>query len=130
MILVSKSSVSSVLDLLEILLQLHLSVKQSVLVNVLLILDFLMIGKLGKNALMLFLQLSYTLTVLFLSLSLLQLAALSYRLIVLFVEVSLDISLCLRNQLGNLSLVLGLNLFRLLQVSLCLRNLSSLLFFC
>ena len=109
MVLICKGSMPSVFDFLEILLQLHLSVKQPVLVNILFIFNFLMVCKLRKNTLMLFLQFSYTLTVLLLSLNLLQLAALSNRLIILFIEVSLNISLSLSDQLGNLCFMLRLN---------------------
>ena len=56
MILVLKGRMLTVLDLLQVLSQLHLGVEETVLVNVLLVLDLVLVGELGQSGLVLLVQ--------------------------------------------------------------------------
>ena len=89
---------SSVFDLLKIFFQIHLRIKQSVFVNVFLVLDFLVIGKLGHNFLMLFFQLFYLFIVFLFCSSFFQIAACFNSLIVILVKMLFQIAFCLGDQ--------------------------------
>ena len=86
MIAMRKSRMASVFNLLIILLQLHLRIEKTVLVNILLIFDLLMIGKFRAGCLMLLFQLSDSLLIFFLRQNLLLIAAFFHLLIIIFVK--------------------------------------------
>ena len=108
----------SVLHLLEIFLILHLGIEKTVLVNVLLVLDLLTVGKLRQVLLVSFLKLRLPRAVLLLRQNLLFLAALTDRLIVFRIVMRFQIVLRVGDQLCDLVLVLGLHRFRLVQSAL------------
>ena len=109
---------SSVLDLLQSFLVIHLRVKLTILIYIILVLDFLMVGELGHRSLMLLLELCQLRVVSCLRGFLLILRALAYRLIVFFVKMLFDVVFSVCNQLRDLILILGLDLFCLGKLSL------------
>ena len=118
----TKRIVSTVFDALKVFLIVDLSIKLTVLIDVLLVLDFLSIRSLADSLFMLLLKALKSSRVVLLSLLLLKSTASLYRLQVLVLVVLLKISLGLCDQLGDLSAVLGLNLLCKLQLSLVALN--------
>ena len=108
MILVIKRSVLPILDLLEVLGQGHLGVEETVFVNVLLVLDFVLVSELGQGGLMLLVELSHSGLVLLLSGDFFIAAAGQQGLVVLCVVMGLQVALRVSDQLGDLGLVLVL----------------------
>ena len=117
-VFVPKRRMLPVLGRLKVLLQLHLGIKEAVLVNVLLVLDLALILQLGDGLLVLLLQLGYSDLVFLLGLCLLLHAAGCHRLEILLVVVGLDVCLALCYQLGYLVLILGLHRLGLFQICL------------
>ena len=109
---------SAVFDALKVFLIVDLCIKLTVLIDVLLVFDFLSVGSLADSLFMLFLKALKSGRVVLLSLLLLKSTASLYRLQVLFLVVLLKIGLSLCDKLGDLSAVLGLNLLGKLQLSL------------
>ena len=107
----------AVLGSLDVLLQLHLRIKQTVLVNVLLIFDFILIRQLGNGLLMLLFQFRYAGLVILLCLGLFLCTAGCYSLII-FIKICFNIPFRIGNQLVDLALVLGLHCLRLFQIGL------------
>ena len=118
----TKRIMSAVFDALKVLLIVDLSIKLTVLIDVLLVLDFLSIRSLADSLFVLFLEALKSSSVILLSLLLLKSTASLYRLKILVLVVLLEISLGLCNKLGDLSAVLGLNLLCKLQLSLVALN--------
>ena len=114
--LVLIGGMTAILDLLKVLIQGHLGVKEAVFVDVLLVLDLVGIGELGQGLLVLLVQLSHGGTILLLGEGLLLFATGGHVLEVVLVEVGLQIGFGVGNQLGHLSLVLGLHSLGLLQL--------------
>ena len=114
----TKRIMSTVFDALKVFLIVDLSIKLTVLIDVLLVLDFLSVRSLADGLFMLLLKALESCRVVLLSLLLLDSTASLYRLQVLALVVLLEISLCLCNKLGDLSAVLGLYLLCKLQLSL------------
>ena len=113
---------SAVFDALKILLIVDLSIKLTVLIDVLLVLDFLSIRSLADSLFVLLLEALKSSSVILLSLLLLYGTACLNWLKILALVVLLEISLGLCNKLGDLSTVLGLNLLCKLQLSLVAFN--------
>ena len=113
---------SAVFDALKILLIVDLSIKLTVLIDVLLVLDFLSIRSLADSLFVLLLEALKSSSVILLSLLLLYGTACLNWLKILALVVLLEISLGLCNKLGDLSTVLGLNLLCKLQLSLVALN--------
>ena len=128
MILVAESAVSAILDALKLLLVVDLSVKLTVLIDVLLVLNFLSIRGLAYSLFVLLFKALKSSSVILLGLLLLKSTASLYRLQVLVLVVLLKISLGLCNKLGDLSTVLGLNLLCKLQLSFVALNTRVALF--
>ena len=118
-----KGGMLAVLDLLEVLVQVHLRVKQAVLIDVLLVLDLLLVAELGHGLLVLLVELGHGGLVLLLSLDLFRLSALHHGLVVL-AEVAVQIALRLGDELVHLALVLALHGLGLLQLGLVLGQLG------
>ena len=114
----TKRIVSAIFDALKILLIVDLSVELTVLINVLLILDFLSIRSLADSLFVLLLEALKSSSVILLSLLLLYGTACLNWLKILALVVLLELRLGLCNKLGDLSTVLGLNLLCKLQLSL------------
>ena len=114
----TKRIMSTVFDALKVFLIVDLCIKLTVLIDVLLVLDFLSIRSLADGLFMLLLKARKSSSVVLLSLLLLKSTASLYRLQVLVLVVLLKISLGLCDKLGDLSAVLGLNLLGKLQLSL------------
>ena len=114
----TKRIMSTVFDALKILLIVDLSIKLAVLIDVLLVLDFLSIRSLADSLFVLLLEALKSSSVILLSLLLLYGTACLNWLKILALVVLLEISLGLCNKLGDLSAVLGLNLLCKLQLSL------------
>ena len=114
----AKCIVSTVFDALKVFLIVNLCIKLTVLIDVLLVLDFLSIRSLADSLFVLLLKALKSSSVVLLSLLLLKSTASLYRLQVLVLVVLLKISLGLCNKLRDLSAVLGLNLLCKLQLSL------------
>ena len=118
----TKRIMSTVFDALKVFLIVDLCIKLTVLIDVLLVLDFLSIRSLADSLFMLLLEAIKSSSVVLLSLLLLKSTASLYRLQVLVLVVLLKISLGLCNKLGDLSAVLGLNLLGKLKLSLVALN--------
>ena len=118
----TKRIVSAIFDALKILLIVDLSVELTVLIDVLLVLDFLSIRSLADCLFVLFLEALKSSSVILLSLLLLYGTACLNWLKILALVVLLEIRLGLCNKLGDLSAVLGLNLLCKLQLSLVAFN--------
>ena len=118
MILVAESAVSAILDALKLLLVVDLSVKLTILIDVLLVLNFLSIRGFTYSLFVLLFKALKSSSVILLSLLLLKGAASLYRLKILTLVVLLEVSLCLCNELRDLSAILGLNLLGMLKLSL------------
>ena len=116
-----------VLDRLQILGQAHLGIEETVLVDVLLVLDLVLIGELGQGGLMLLIELGHGGLILLLSGHLFVAAAGQQRLVILRVVVGLQVALRVGNQLGDLGLVLGLHCLGCLQLLLELSGAGFLL---
>ena len=114
----TKRIMSTVFDALKVFLIVDLCIKLTVLIDVLLVFDFLSIRSLADSLFVLFLEALKSSSVVLLSLLLLKSTASLYRLQVLVLVVLLKISLGLCDKLGDLSAVLGLNLLCKLQLSL------------
>ena len=114
----TKRIMSTVFDALKVLLIVDLSIKLTVLIDVLLVLDFVSIRSLADSLFMLFLEALKSSSVILLSLLLLYGTACLNWLKILALVVLLEIRLGLSNKLGDLSAVLGLNLLCKLQLSL------------
>ena len=117
MILPCKCSVLSVFDRLEIFLQVQFRVKQTVFINVLLVFDLLLVRKLRHILLMLVLQSRYLFLILFFCGCFFQHAALFDLLEILAVKVGVDIPLCVRDQLRDLSFIVRFNGLRFFQLA-------------
>ena len=104
-----EGGVAPVLYLLLFLEQVHLRVEEAVLVDVFLVLELLLIGELGHRLLVLFMQLLNGLFVVLLGLDVLLGAAGDHGLVIGAV-VGLEVALGLGDELGDLGLVLGLDL--------------------
>ena len=118
----TKRIVSAIFDALKILLIVDLSVELTVLIDVLLVLDFLSIRSLADSLFVLLLEALKSSSVILLSLLLLYGTACLNWLKILALVVLLEIRFSLCNKLGNLSAVLGLNLLCKLQLSLVALN--------
>ena len=118
----AKCIVSTVFDALKVFLIVNLCIKLTVLIDVLLVLDFLSIRSLADSLFVLLLEALKSSSVILLSLLLLYGTACLNWLKILALVVLLEISLGLCNKLGNLSAVLGLNLLCKLQLSLVALN--------
>ena len=118
----TKRIMNTVFDALKVLLIVDLSIKLTVLIDVLLVLDFLSIRSLADSLFVLLLEALKSSSVVLLSLLLLKSTASLYRLQVLVLVVLLKISLGVCNKLGDLSAVLGLYLLCKLQLSLVALN--------
>ena len=118
----TKRIVSAIFDALKILLIVDLSVELTVLIDVLLVLDFLSIRSLADSLFVLLLEALKSSSVILLSLLLLYGTACLNWLKILALVVLLEIRLGLCNKLGDLSTVLGLNLLCKLQLSLVALN--------
>ena len=118
----TKRIVSTVFDALKVFLIVDLSIKLTVLIDVLLVFDFLSIRSLADSLFMFLLEALKSSSVVLLSLLLLKSTASLYRLQVLVLVVLLKISLGLCNKLGDLSAILGLNLLGKLKLSLVALN--------
>ena len=118
----TKRIVSAIFDALKILLIVDLSVELTVLIDVLLVLDFLSIRSLADCLFVLFLEALKSSSVILLSLLLLYDTACLNWLKILALVVLLEIRFSFCNKLGNLSAVLGLNLLCKLQLSLVALN--------
>ena len=118
----TKRIMSTVFDALKVFLIVDLCIKLTVLIDVLLVFDFLSVRSLADSLFMLLLEALKSSSVVLLSLLLLKSTASLYRLQILALVVLLEISLGLCNKLGNLSAVLGLNLLCKLQLSLVALN--------
>ena len=118
----TKRIMSTVFDALKVFLIVDLCIKLTVLIDVLLVLDFLSIRSLADSLFVLLLEARKSSSIVLLSLLLLKGTASLYRLQVLVLVVLLKISLGLCNKLGDLSTVLGLNLLCKLQLSLVALN--------
>ena len=118
----TKRIMSTVFDALKVLLIVDLSIKLTVLIDVLLVLDFLSIRSLADCLFVLFLEALKSSSVILLSLLLLYDTACLNWLKILALVVLLEIRFSLCNKLGNLSAVLGLNLLCKLQLSLVALN--------
>ena len=118
----AKCIVSTVFDALKVFLIVNLCIKLTVLIDVLLVLDFLSIRSLADSLFVLLLEALKSSSVILLSLLLLYDTACLNWLKILALVVLLEISLGLCNKLGNLSAVLGLNLLCKLQLSLVALN--------
>ena len=118
----TKRIMSTVFDALKVFLIVDLCIKLTVLIDVLLVFDFLSVRSLADSLFMLLLEALKSSSVVLLSLLLLKSTASLYRLQVLVLVVLLKISLGLCNKLGDLSAVLGLNLLCKLQLSLVALN--------
>ena len=118
----TKRIMSTVFDALKVFLIVDLCIKLTVLIDVLLVLDFLSIRSLADSLFVLLLEALKSSSIVLLSLLLLKSTASLYRLQVLVLVVLLKISLGLCNKLGDLSAVLGLNLLCKLQLSLVALN--------
>ena len=114
-VLVVEGGVAAVLHVLEILGQLHLGVKQPVLVDVLLVLDLLSVGQLGHRLLVGLLQLVHGGLILLLGQHLF-LGAADQHWLVVGVVIGLEIVFRVGDELGDLVLVLGLHRLGLLQL--------------
>ncbi len=114
----TKRIMSTVFDALKVFLIVDLCIKLTVLIDVLLVFDFLSVRSLADSLFMLLLEALKSSSVVLLSLLLLKSTASLYRLQVLVLVVLLKISLGLCNKLGDLSAILGLNLLCKLQFSL------------
>ena len=114
----TKRIMSTVFDALKVFLIVDLCIKLTVLIDVLLVFDFLSVRSLADSLFMLLLKALKSSSVVLLSLLLLKSTASLYRLQVLVLVVLLKISLGLCDKLGDLSAVLGLNLLCKLQLSL------------
>ena len=114
----TKRIMSTVFDALKIFLIVDLCIKLTVLIDVLLVFDFMSVRSLADGLFMLLLKARKSSGVVLLSLLLLKSTASLYRLQVLVLVVLLKISLGLCNKLGDLSAVLGLNLLGKLKLSL------------
>ena len=99
MILVCICCMPAVLNLLIILFQLHFGIKQTVLIDVLFVLDFLVVCQPGSSCLVLLCKLCNLLLVSFFCSSLFQLTALLYRLVIFAVKMCLNVSFCICYQL-------------------------------
>ena len=118
----TKRIMSTVFDALKVFLIVDLCIKLTVLIDVLLVLDFLSIRSLADSLFVLLLEARKSSSIVLLSLLLLKGTASLYRLQVLVLVVLLKISLGLCDKLGDLSAVLGLNLLGKLQLSLVALN--------
>ena len=118
----TKRIMSAVFDALKVLLIVDLSIKLTVLIDVLLVLDFLSIRSLADSLFVLLLEALKSSSVILLSLLLLYGTACLNWLKILALVVLLKISFGLCDKLGNLSAVLGLNLLCKLQLSLVALN--------
>ena len=118
----TKRIMSAVFDALKVFLIVDLSIKLTVLIDVLLVLDFLSIRSLADSLFVLLLEALKSSSVILLSLLLLYGTACLNWLKILALVVLLEISLGLCNKLGDLSAVLGLNLLCKLQLSLVALN--------
>ena len=118
----TKRVMSTVFDALKVLLIVDLSIKLTVLIDVLLVLDFLSIRGLADSLFVLLLEALKGSSVILLSLLLLYDTACLNWLKILALVVLLEIRFSLCNKLGNLSAVLGLNLLCKLQLSLVALN--------
>ena len=118
----TKRIMSTVFDALKVFLIVDLCIKLTVLIDVLLVFDFLSIRSLADSLFVLLLEARKSSSIVLLSLLLLKGTASLYRLQVLVLVVLLKISLGLCNKLGDLSTVLGLNLLCKLQLSLVALN--------
>ena len=114
----TKRIMSTVFDALKVFLIVDLCIKLTVLIDVLLVFDFLSIRSLADSLFVLLLEALKSSGIVLLSLLLLKSTASLYRLQVLVLVVLLKISLGLCDKLGDLSAVLGLNLLCKLQLSL------------
>ena len=118
----TKRIMSTVFDALKLFLIVDLSIKLTVLIDVLLVLDFLSIRSLADSLFVLLLEALKSSSVILLSLLLLYGTACLNWLKILALVVLLEIRLGLCNKLGDLSTVLGLNLLCKLQLSLVALN--------
>ena len=118
----TKRIMSTVFDALKVFLIVDLCIKLTVLIDVLLVFDFLSVRSLADSLFMLLLEALKSSSVILLSLLLLKSTASLYRLKILVLVVLLEISLGLCNKLGDLSAVLGLNLLCKLQLSFVALN--------
>ena len=114
----TKRIMSTIFDALKVFLIVDLCIKLTVLIDVLLVLDFLSIRSLADSLFVLLLEALKSSSVILLSLLLLYGTACLNWLKILALVVLLEISLGLCNKLGDLSTVLGLNLLCKLQLSL------------
>ena len=114
----TKRIMSTVFDALKVFLIVDLCIKLTVLIDVLLVFDFLSVRSLADSLFMLLLEALKSSSVVLLSLLLLKSTASLYRLQVLVLVVLLKISFGLCDKLGDLSAILGLNLLCKLQLSL------------
>ena len=114
----TKRIMSTVFDALKIFLIVDLCIKLTVLIDVLLVLDFMSVRSLADSLFVLLLEALKSSSVVLLSPLLLKSTASLYRLQVLVLVVLLKISFGLCDKLGDLSTVLGLNLLCKLQLSL------------
>ena len=128
MIFPDKSCMSSVLYLRQFLIQLHFRIKTAVLIHILFVFYFLAIGKLRKRFLMLLLQQSHIIRMFSLYKHFFLCTALFHRLVVVLVKMLVQIRLRLRNQLGNLFLILRFHRFRFIHGGLKLCSPRHLLF--
>ena len=108
-------AVPAVLDLLKVLGALHLGVKQTVFMDVLLLLDLMRIAQLGDRLLMFLVEPFHSGAVISLGKDLFFLAAGGHRLIIIGLEMGLEVIFRLCDQFVDLALVLGLHRLSLLQ---------------
>ena len=114
----TKRIMSTVFDALKVFLIVDLSIKLTVLIDVLLVLDFLSIRSLADSLFVLLLEALKSNSVILLSLLLLHGTACLNWLKILALVVLFEISFGLCDKLRDLSTVLGLNLLCKLQLSL------------
>ena len=118
----TKRIMSTVFDALKVFLIVDLCIKLTVLIDVLLVFDFLSIRSLADSLFVLLLEALKSSSVILLSLLLLYDTACLNWLKILALVVLLEIRFSFCNKLGNLSAVLGLNLLCKLQLSLVALN--------
>ena len=118
----------SVLYLRQFLFQFHFRIKAAVLIHILFVLYFLAIGKLRKCLFMLLLQQCHIIRIFSLYKHFFLCTALFHRMVVVLDKMLVQIRLRLRNQLGNLFLILRFHRFRFIHGSLKLCSPRRLLF--